>query len=264
MKIYIKILSAGILLITSSSIYAQLQNVGISTSNPQQKLHIGGSSSVLATIGTTGLRLITPTIRIDGLNMANNPTVFSGADTTNALYVNNNGDTSVKKGIETFGNYTAPGGDGITTSTVQTITGNATYQSTGDLSSVTFTLQQRSQVFISSMLTAVLQTTTNNPITDGKTRSIVAIIIFTAAPASSGLPLNTTYVNDGSLYANRASGSITGYLKLSPSCEAVLPAGTYTVVLRGAGIASDDTGDNYKITWGAGPGDKLNVLSKPL
>ena len=264
MKNTIKIVLAAGLLIYSQNIFSQ-QNVGIMTEKPLEKLHVSGTSSILDdNIGTTGVPLIAPTIRIDGLNMTNNPTIFS-TDTTAPLYVDSNGDTSVKKGLETFGTYTQPGGDAITTSTTLNVTATKTYQLTATLLTASFTLQQRSVVYISSTLSADIQNTTGGTITDGKTRAIAALLSFTAAPATSGISTTSTYMSDGLTFANRPSDSMNGSFKLNPSSELVLPAGSYTVVLKGAGIASNNSpGDNYTIIWGGGTGDKLNILAKPL
>jgi len=258
------VLAAG-LLVCSQNIFSQ-QNVGIMTAEPMEKLHVSGKSSVLDdNIGTTGVPLISPTVRIDGLNMTNNPTVFSTVDTTAPLYVDSNGDTSVKKGLETFGTYTQPGGDAITTSTTLNVTATETYQFTPTLLTASFTLQQRSVVYISSTLSADVQNASGGTITDGKTRAIAALIAFTAAPAASGINTTSSYMGDGLTFANRPTDSMNGSFKLNPSSELVLPAGSYTVILRGAGIASSNIpGDNYRIIWGAGTGDKLNILSKPL
>lgn len=258
------VLAAG-LLVCSQNIFAQ-QNVGIMTDQPMEKLHVSGKSSVIDdNIGTTGVPLISPTIRIDGLNMTNNPTIFS-TDTTAPLYVDSNGDTSVKKGLETFGTYTQPGGDAITTPTSQNVTASspAGYQVTATLLSASFTLQQRSVVYISSTLSADIQSTAGGNLVDGKTRAIVAILTFTTAPATSGIDTTQTYMSDGTTFANMPSTLINGSFKFNPCSELVLPAGTYTVTLRGAGICSSNTGDNFKVIWGAGTGDKLNVLAKPL
>ena len=254
----------AVTLITIHSLYAQ-KNIGILTKNPQSQLHISGPSTVTDTnIGTTGIPLITPTARINGLNSTNTSGIFTGADTTAPLYVDNNGDTQVKKGLETI-SYTAPGADAITTTTTLNITANQTYQATGNLLSVSFTLNQRSMVFISSTLTAEIQNASGGTISDGKSRAITAVLWFTTAPAASGISTTTSYMSDGFSFSSRSANSVFSSLKISPSCEVVLPAGSYTLVLRGAGIAANNSpDDNYRIVWGEGTGDKLNVLAKPL
>ncbi|MDV7696478.1 hypothetical protein N6B72_06045 [Chryseobacterium soli] len=264
MKNTIKMVLAAGLLVYSQHIFSQ-QNVGIMTDKPMEKLHVSGKSSVIDdNIGTTGVPLISPTIRIDGLNMTNNPTVLS-TDTIAPLYVDSNGDTSVKKGLETFGTYTQPGGDAITTATTLNVTATQTYQFTPTLLTASFTLQQRSVVYISSTLSADVLNASGGTITDGKNRAIAALISFTAAPAASGINTTSSYMGDGLTFANRPTDSMNGSFKLSPSSELVLPAGSYTVILRGAGIASSNApGDNYRIIWGGGTGDKLNILAKPL
>lgn len=264
MKNIIKKLLIPVTLITLHNLHAQ-QNVGIMTKNPQSQLHVSGTSSITnVNIGTTGIPLVTPTARINGLSSANTSGIFTGIDTITPLYVDSNGDTQVKKGLETF-SYTAPGDDAITTTTTLNITANQTYQSTGNLLSVSFTLSQRSMVYISSTLTAEVQNSSGGAISDGKSRAITALLWFTAAPAASGIPTTTSYMSDGFSFSSRSTNSVYSSLKMSPSCEIILPAGNYTLVLRGAGIAANNSpDDNYRIVWGGGTGDKLNVLAKPL
>lgn len=264
MKSNIKILSVIGFLVLSQNIFSQ-QNVGIMTDKPQEKVHISGPSTIIKKIGNTDISLITPTIRIDGVSMAHNPTAFSGPETTSPLYVDGNGDTTVKRGLETFGTYTPPGGDAITTGTTLNITANQSYHLTGNLLTVSFTLRQRSIVNISSTLTAEIRSSSGGAITDGKARSIAALLWFTSAPASSGISTASSYMSDGTTFASRASNSMNSGFKFNPSCEVVLPAGNYTIVLRGAGIASNNSpGDNYRVIWGGGSGDKLNVFARPL
>lgn len=244
--------------------YGQNGNVGINTNNPQQKLHVSGVKNVLSTnIGITGVPLISPTIRIDGLNNTSNPTVFSIPNTTNPLYVDSSGDTSVKKGDERY-SYSAPQSDAITTATTLNVTANAMYQFTGNLLTVSFTLTQRSMVFISSTISADVRDSSGGTISDGNARAVLASLQFTAAPASTGITLNSSYITDGFTFANRATNGSVNTFKLSPSTEVVLPAGSYTLVLRGAGIGALQNSDNFRVIFGSDSGDKLNVLAKPL
>lgn len=259
MKNNIKLISAIIGMAISSSVCSQSQNVGLNTTNPQQKLHIAGVSSIIDdNIGTTALPLVSPTIRADGLNRVNNPSIFSAVDTTNPLYVNNTGDTFVKKGIEVF-SYTPPGSDAIPVSVTQNVTGGA-YRITGDLIAVSFTLQHKSIVNISAVLTAEVLNSTGGQLTDGKPKAIAGMLAFTAAPASSGV--SGVYASDGFVYVNRAANAQSQFVKLQPVTEVSLPAGDYTIVIRGAGQAID--AENFRVIWGPGSGDKLNVIARPL
>lgn len=69
------------LLLVSALLMAQSNGVGIDTSNPQQKLHIASP---------------TGTIRVDGLNAPNNSYNGGEADKTYPLYVDYNGDLTLK------------------------------------------------------------------------------------------------------------------------------------------------------------------------
>lgn len=94
----VKLYFTCILVLVFSSLKAQLSGVGIGTTNPQQKLHLGSS---------------TGTIRVDGLNSPNNPYNGGGVDKTYPLYVNENGDMTLS--LSTFQN--SDGTDAITSST---------------------------------------------------------------------------------------------------------------------------------------------------
>ncbi|ASW75512.1 hypothetical protein IQ37_19145 [Chryseobacterium piperi] len=252
-------------LLTSPYIFSQ-ENFGIMTNNPKEKLHVSGVSSIsTSNIGNTGISLTKPTIRVDGLNIDNNPNIFTGSNTTSPLYVDHNGDTSVKKGMQICGTYTQPGEDAILTPTRLNIQANETYQLTDNLLTTSFTLEQRSVIYISSILSATIQSPSGETITDGKNKALVAIISFTNAPASSGITLNSSYITDGFTYSNRTPSSMTETFRLNPTCEAVLPAGNYTIVLKGAGIASRNSpNEDFTVIWGNGKSDKLNILARPL
>ncbi|MGG5209540.1 hypothetical protein ACQWU4_11380 [Chryseobacterium sp. MIQD13] len=263
MKNNLKIISAIVILTLSQNISAQ-QNIGIKTSTPQEKLHVGGPSSIVDNnIGTTGIPLITPTVRINGLNIANNASAFTGTDTTAPLYVDNNGDTSVKKGLETFGTYIIPGDDAITTSKRLDVAGDEVF-ATVNLLTTSFTINQRSVVYISSNLSADVQNSSGGTLADGKDRMIVGAIYFTSAPASSGIDTTSSYAIDTFVFSNRSTNSANSSFRLNPTCELVLPAGTYTVVLAGRGVAAAYAPDAYRIIFGGGSGDKLNVFARPL
>lgn len=71
-----------LIILLNFSLHAQVAGVGIDTSNPQQKLHIASP---------------TGTIRVDGLNSPNNPYNGGGVDKTYPLYVDYNGDMTLKR-----------------------------------------------------------------------------------------------------------------------------------------------------------------------
>lgn len=252
------------------SIISLAQNVGINTTNPQQKLEIAGTVNVIDTnIGTTGVKLVQPTIRIDGLNSTNNSTVFSGADTVNPLYVDANGNTITIKGVEAYNN-TQPGTDAIITPV--TLTANPSGV-TANLVTVSFTLNQASIVNISSMLSANVKNSSGAELVDGRARLIGAGFYFTAKPAAeTTIVLNSTTANESIPFTNFTSGSVSSQLKISPSLEMVLPAGNYTVALRGIVNGATPTGSpNFypanqaiQVTFGGDSDDRMNVFVRPL
>lgn len=257
-KIAIHLLSVGLFA-------GQTGNVGIGTENPQQKLHVSGASTTIDNnIGATGVPLISPTVRIDGLNRTNNPTIFTSDDTTQPLYVNNLGQSSLVKGVEPMSN-TAIGGDAIT-APVQLnhpalTSGGNNYFVTGALITTSFTLSQRSVVYITSCLSAQITNTSNTVLNDTNHKGIVATITFTNAPASTGLTTSFA-LTDTTTYASGTASSINTF-KLSPSGEVVLPPGNYTIILRGATLGAINR-PAYRVFFGGQSGDKLNVFAKPL
>lgn len=257
----IKNLAAFLLIFTCSIFFGQSGNVGINTDNPQQKLHVSGTSAVLSSnIGTTSVKLVSPTIRVDGLNRTNNSSAFTAADTTSPLYMNNLGRSNVVKGSQLITNTTI-GNDAITTAVQLNFPANTSgFQATTALQTVSFTLTQRSVVYITSSLSAEVTNTSNTVLNDANNKSIVATISFTTAPATTGLTSNFT-LTDTAIYASGTTSSINTF-KLSPSGELVLPAGDYTLILRGATIGA--LGFPYRVFFGGGTGDKLNVFTKPL
>lgn len=76
-KIYIM----PLIILFSTLLHAQVSGVGIRTTNPQQKLHLASP---------------TGTIRVDGLNSPNSPYNGGGVDKTYPLYVDSNGDLTLK------------------------------------------------------------------------------------------------------------------------------------------------------------------------
>lgn len=83
----------------SVGIHAQ-QKVGIFTEDPKTTLHISGSSTD-ETIGVEEQKVISPTIRIESLNKANNPEYFQDNIISNPLSVNADGDVIISENIKT-------------------------------------------------------------------------------------------------------------------------------------------------------------------
>ncbi len=238
---------------------AQTGNVGMGTNDPKQRLHIGGASSVVNNnIGTTGVKLVTPTVRIDGLNKTNNSTVFTNDDTTNPLYVNSNGITGTLKAIQLIEN-TPIDGDAITEQSAYfpATTTIAGYQPSPALRTINFTLTQRSMVYIVSSISARITNTSGGILSDTYHKSIVARIRITSP--SSLADYNLT---DGVTYASGTSSSINTF-NLSPGGEIVLEPGSYTLVLDGLTIGSTNNVGHY-VYFGGDSGDKLNVYARPL
>ncbi len=78
--------------------YAQ-QKVGIFTEDPQTSLHISGTPTE-SSIGQEGQKMISPTIRVESLNKANNPDYFQDDIISTPLSVNEHGDLILSENIK--------------------------------------------------------------------------------------------------------------------------------------------------------------------
>lgn len=248
-----KILLIVMLLIASISGNCQNVKTGIGTVNPQQALHVAGSSTTTA-IGTTGVSLVTPTIEVNGLNSTNN-TAHLAADGTSSLkrvYANTNGDLVLIKNTLELPVLAQEIGDVIPT--VELIgTGATAGIQTILLKTKTFTISQPSVIYFSASVGALLRETVGGAavtITDGRAKLYGTFFKFSAVPATSGVSTIVSFGNLRQTYANIATGS-QGVFFLSPRAMLVLPAGTYTVDLYGS-LYYDPTANPFRIQFGGG------------
>lgn len=116
-----------LIILLNFTLHAQVSGVGVGTTNPQQKLHLGSQ---------------TGTIRVDGLNSTNNTFNGGGADQTYPVYADHNGDLTLK--ISAFQN--SDGSDAYTTAAINGTVAITTAQSPNDgyetveITSYTFTV----------------------------------------------------------------------------------------------------------------------------
>nr|WP_315163475.1 hypothetical protein [uncultured Flavobacterium sp.] len=225
--------------------YSQNEKTGIGTVNPQQALHVAGTSTSVDT-AITGVKLVKPTIRIEGLNSTNN-SAHLAADGTSSLkrvYANQSGDLLLINGTLEQPVIAQQFGDAIPTNELIG-TGGGTFQNTV-LKSQTFTLTQESVVYFSASFAALLrETVSGSPVTinDGRAKLYGAYYQFSAAPA--GVSTTATFGNNKQTYANVSNG-VAGNFFLSPRAELVLPAGTYTVNLYGE-LFSSVAGNRFRV-----------------
>lgn len=202
---------------------------GIGTANPQQALHIAGPTSAPVAVGNTGVLLVKPTVRIDGLNSTNN-TAHNASDGANSLkrvYASQNGDlVLVNAAQESLSNQQF--GDGtISNSSITSLLG-AGIESPA-LKTQSFTLTEPSVVNITASLNVQLSAI----LTDGTAKLYGAYFRFSAVPAASGISTTANFGRNEKSYTNTQATGTTGDFMITPRADLVLPAGTYTVNLYG-------------------------------
>ena len=202
--------SITLCLITLLAISSSLAQVGIGTTNPQESLHIAGSSS---------------TIRVDGLNSANNNKNFGGSSMYNVM-VDADGDL-------TLGNMSGEISSGpIFTSAVTVQTAANSALNSAELYQKDFTLTQRALVVITYYVSLDFKSydgTTN--VDDGRAK--IAHNYFYLGDGTTP-DTSKTYGMTSSVYSNANCDTATGFVYNSRSTTIALEAGTYSVHLNGA------------------------------
>jgi len=216
----------------TAAISSQAQNVktGIGTTTPQQALEVAypaGTPSTSTAVGTTGVNLVKPTIRVEGLNYSNNTANVNNASSLKRVYANQSGDlVLVNSSLENVNIQQF--GDAIPAKTITLLVAGTLASS---LKSQTFTLTQPSIVYFSASVGVTLRTTLlSAALTDGGAKVYGAYFQFSSAPA--GVSTTATFGNNKKTYTESATG-VSGDFVLNPRSNLVLPAGAYTVNLIG-------------------------------
>lgn len=231
----------------------QGQNVksGIGTEDPQQTLHVAFPKdpgnptgptvppSTSVTVGTgTGVQLVTPTVRIDGLNSTNN-TANQPADpnAVRRVYATQDGDLVLaSSNLEQQIIAQDITGDPIPVQEIVSLAGVGGFERV-ELKSVKFTLKHPSVVYFSASFAALIRETNiiTGPvsITDGEAKLYGAYFQFSAAP--TGVSTTATFGKNRKTYVNNPTSGIgvSGDFILNPRAKLILPAGSYTVKLYG-------------------------------
>ncbi|SCX90907.1 hypothetical protein SAMN05192588_0214 [Nonlabens sp. Hel1_33_55] len=191
--------------------------VGVKNNAPKREIHIAGANS---------------TMRIDGLNAANNGNVYTTADDDAfPVYVNTDGDLITQPSLVqskmplNLRDFT-PG---------VTITSNNGSGVETNLNTSTITLTQPSLVQYSYQFSVGVNRSNGGVITDGAPR------LFRAWFTVNGDNANH-YGYDTGTYTNRASANGTyasGFYYLSGSGYVELPAGTHSFTLSALGFGAD-------------------------
>ncbi|MCW1146835.1 hypothetical protein [Flavobacterium lacisediminis] len=230
---------------------AQVSGVGINEDTPQQALHLGSQ---------------TGTIRVDGLNSTNNTFNGGGVDQTYPVYVDHNGDLTLK--TEAYDN--SDGDDAFSTAAINgTLTilagdvPNDGYETT-QITSYVFTLTRPTIVEIKySLSIEVFQNNLFTIIKDPYARNITNFFTL-----NTPVLLGTTrrYGASSKCYFNRndaatnpaaAPDGATGYIYNSGTTYIPLPAGVHT--LRFYGTACSGSANRPTFVRFAGGPDSIFI-----
>lgn len=226
-------------------LYSQAQNVGVNTINPQQLLHLGSN---------------TGTIRVDGLNTTNNNFNGGVAGQTYPVYVDNNGDLTLK--VSAFQNsdgsdaYTTAGVNG--TVAITALQANDGYESV-EITSYTFTVARNTTLEIKySLSVEVFQDNLLTIIKDPYARNITNFFTLDTpvlAPATRRYaPSSKCYFNrnDAATLPTAAPDAATGYIYNSGTTYVALSTGTHTLRFYGT-VCSGTNNQNTFVRFAGGP-----------
>ena len=136
----------------------------------------------------------------------------------------------------------------------------STYAETTLITLPTFTLDRESIVEFNANISATF-TQNGSPLTDSSAKLAKTFFVFTSAPA--GIPTDSQFGSCSQSYTNTASVNgnvIGGYYYMTPRSILTLPAGNYTVALKGGG-ASDQ---GYTLIFGEGTADQIQIRATPV
>ena len=245
--------------LTTVEIYAQTGLTGINTFTPQQQLQVSGTTSSTQ-IGTSGIFVVKPTIRIEGLNNTNNSVASSSTSLAQPVDVTQNGDIILSPNLAISLITSSLGTDAITSAvTVSPADGTVT---SATLKTYTFTLNQTAMVhFLASVSTSVFNTS-GSRLGDSNNKICFSSFRFTAVPPGSGIAINTSFGSDSFNYINTSIlAGATGNFYLQPESYLVLPPGTYTLILLGQAYGESY---DFNAVFGQAADDMISIVAIPL
>lgn len=210
-----------ILLITP--IYTSAQ-VGIGTTNPQQELHLAGAGN---------------TIRIDGMNMPNNPAKHNGTDTV-PVHVTSDGDLVLGQNPELALDINAGGSFMNPPVRIQTSINAATNDTfnTGELARVSFTVSKTSLVEVNASVAVKIYDENDDVLTDNISRMYgIAAYVKPAGGTETRLFEDASSYSNGptsnGLLALNVPNYSVGFYNVGGNTFVELDAGNYEIILYG-------------------------------
>ncbi|SIQ73857.1 hypothetical protein SAMN05880574_12313 [Chryseobacterium sp. RU37D] len=251
--------------ILNFSIYSGQVGIGTASPNTNAVLELSSSNKglILPRVALTSTNNASPlAAHIAGMTVYNTATNTSSAP--NAVYPGeyyNDGTKWMRKTTAREIRMIAGGSitDQISSKSL-TVPDQSSFVDTTLLTLPSFTLDRESIVEFNANVTAEFTKSNGSPLTDSSVKLAKAFFIFTSAP--SGIPTNSHFGASSLSYTNTSSTNgniISDYFYLVPRSILLLPAGTYTVALKGGGAS--DTG--FKLTFGSGGSDQLQVMATP-
>ena len=257
-----KLFLSLVFIVYSVNQYAQV-GIGLLSGNPQKALHLSGNSTTSAISGTN-VQIVTPTIRIDGLNNTNQGT----SDKLRPVSVTDNGDLVLSQAlviplimIDPV-NTTNSEADYMTIP-ITTTQSSATSTNTV-LRSFGFTLVSPSLVkFGATTSFQFYKADGSSVITDGANRIWGTRFRFSSAPAGVSTAADAFFGESLKGYINAANNSsATGILYANSQETLTLPAGSYTLDVISS-IETQSTQNPVTIINGNG-NDNISIVAYPV
>lgn len=245
-------------------LFAQV-GIGVSNPNPNAVLELNSSNKglLLSKVTLTSTNNPSPlSAHVAGMTVYNTATNTSVA--ANPVYPGeyyNDGTQWIRK-ISASETRMIAGGtitDQVPTTSVS-IANNSVYSESVLATVANFVLDKPSLVEFSANVSTDFTTNADDPLTDGSVKMALTYFTFTSAP--TGIMTNTRFGNNSLSYTNTSSTGtvISGYFYVTPRATLNLPAGTYSVALKGGGASSTA----YKLTFGGGSYDNIQIKATPL